>query len=397
MEAPTITAGAVVRLKSGGPKMTVMSDADKTATCIWLAENANEMSRDTFPVTCLTIVATKSLSDFGVDDTMAKTTCSAAVATAPAILLDPHEIQSGHTRVDWAEGLIRQLPEDHDGRNSWLLNYGKVDAKPSKLSAHPTAALHRYWDALYVTGRDAIYVDFMDITRADVDAELTNRCDTFGAPRHLTMTFKDKLHQTAPDRDMALSVEADGRTVNFPLPATAGADVTLQVKLTDEMLGVMGQPVPAPKPTDTVTSFADFVQAGRDSGAPVGSGANGRPWSFTWHGYAVSHENDECYLISVPGVPSMGVAGTTLRFTPRDMLVTNHDGKSHEQIEVLAGTAIHSQLAGFTIQQLRDHWAVMVARNLVSITEMLNGVRMVLSNTAVHDELVARGDRPMPF
>jgi hypothetical protein len=26
--------------------------------------------------------------------------------------------------VRWAEGLIRQLPANHDGRNSWLLNYG---------------------------------------------------------------------------------------------------------------------------------------------------------------------------------------------------------------------------------------------------------------------------------
>jgi hypothetical protein len=27
----------------------------------------------------------------------------------------------------WAEGLILQLPEHHDGRNSWLLNYGQSD------------------------------------------------------------------------------------------------------------------------------------------------------------------------------------------------------------------------------------------------------------------------------
>lgn len=40
------------------------------------------------------------------------------------IQLTPAEIQSGHDRVRWAEGLIKQLPEDHDGRNSWLLNYG---------------------------------------------------------------------------------------------------------------------------------------------------------------------------------------------------------------------------------------------------------------------------------
>lgn len=34
------------------------------------------------------------------------------------------EIQSNHDRVKWAEGLILQLPHTHDGRNSWLLNYG---------------------------------------------------------------------------------------------------------------------------------------------------------------------------------------------------------------------------------------------------------------------------------
>jgi hypothetical protein len=33
-------------------------------------------------------------------------------------------MQSGHDRVRQAEGLILQLPKNHDGRNSWLLNYG---------------------------------------------------------------------------------------------------------------------------------------------------------------------------------------------------------------------------------------------------------------------------------
>lgn len=37
------------------------------------------------------------------------------------------EVQSGHDRLQWAEGLIRQLPDTHDGRNSWLLNYGRSD------------------------------------------------------------------------------------------------------------------------------------------------------------------------------------------------------------------------------------------------------------------------------
>jgi hypothetical protein len=41
------------------------------------------------------------------------------------IELTPVEIQSGMDRVRWAENLIRQLPPNHEGRNSWLLNYAK--------------------------------------------------------------------------------------------------------------------------------------------------------------------------------------------------------------------------------------------------------------------------------
>lgn len=39
------------------------------------------------------------------------------------IVLRKSEVQSGMDRVRWAQGLIEQLPENHDGRNSWLLNY----------------------------------------------------------------------------------------------------------------------------------------------------------------------------------------------------------------------------------------------------------------------------------
>jgi len=40
------------------------------------------------------------------------------------ICLTKAEIESGLSRVKWAELLIKQLPEEHEGRNSWLLNYG---------------------------------------------------------------------------------------------------------------------------------------------------------------------------------------------------------------------------------------------------------------------------------
>lgn len=45
----------------------------------------------------------------------------------PHIKLSKHEIQSNSTRVQRAEDLIMQLPSTHEGRNTWLLNYGVRD------------------------------------------------------------------------------------------------------------------------------------------------------------------------------------------------------------------------------------------------------------------------------
>lgn len=47
------------------------------------------------------------------------------------IKLSKHEIQSNLNRVKSAEGLIEQLPETHDGRNTWLMNYGVRDIAKS--------------------------------------------------------------------------------------------------------------------------------------------------------------------------------------------------------------------------------------------------------------------------
>lgn len=41
------------------------------------------------------------------------------------IKLNDAEIRGNYSRVKFAENLILQLPTDHDGRNTWLLNYGK--------------------------------------------------------------------------------------------------------------------------------------------------------------------------------------------------------------------------------------------------------------------------------
>lgn len=40
------------------------------------------------------------------------------------IQLNGAEIQSGSNRQKYAELLIEQLPKKHEGRNTWLLNYG---------------------------------------------------------------------------------------------------------------------------------------------------------------------------------------------------------------------------------------------------------------------------------
>jgi hypothetical protein len=39
-------------------------------------------------------------------------------------------------RMLWAENLIRQLPPDHEGRNSWLMNYGTAQAHERNLPTH---------------------------------------------------------------------------------------------------------------------------------------------------------------------------------------------------------------------------------------------------------------------
>ena len=40
------------------------------------------------------------------------------------INLTKAEIESGLNRIKMAEGLIQQLPKTHNGRNTWLMNYG---------------------------------------------------------------------------------------------------------------------------------------------------------------------------------------------------------------------------------------------------------------------------------
>lgn len=60
-----------------------------------------------------------------------------------------------------------------------------------------------------------------------------------------------------------------------------------------------------------VVSFDELIEYGRVSGANI---INGMPWSFTYRGFPITHENDECYLIPTPN----GID----KFKPGEFLVT---------------------------------------------------------------------------
>lgn len=61
-------------------------------------------------------------------------------------------------------------------------------------------------------------------------------------------------------------------------------------------------------------TFDELVEHGR-----VAQGTAGIPWSFSYKGHPITHENDDCYLI-----PTLE---GTLRFTRDDMLITGVKGE----------------------------------------------------------------------
>ena len=63
-------------------------------------------------------------------------------------------------------------------------------------------------------------------------------------------------------------------------------------------------------------TFDELVQHGKENGANI---VNGMPWSFSYQGHPISHENDTCYLIPT----TEGI----MNFTPSDMLITGVNGE----------------------------------------------------------------------
>lgn len=63
-------------------------------------------------------------------------------------------------------------------------------------------------------------------------------------------------------------------------------------------------------------TFDELVSHGLKNGANV---VDKMPWSWSYNGHPITHENDECYLIpTLEGV---------MKMTPNDMLITGVQGE----------------------------------------------------------------------
>lgn len=63
-------------------------------------------------------------------------------------------------------------------------------------------------------------------------------------------------------------------------------------------------------------TFDELVEYGRANGANI---VEGMPWSFSYKGHPITHENDNCYLI-----PTLE---GTMRMDRGDMLITGVKGE----------------------------------------------------------------------
>ena len=63
-------------------------------------------------------------------------------------------------------------------------------------------------------------------------------------------------------------------------------------------------------------TFDEFVKHGLENSDNI---VNGKPWSFKYKGYNITHENDECYII-----PTLE---GNYNFTPTDILITGVKGE----------------------------------------------------------------------
>jgi len=75
-------------------------------------------------------------------------------------------------------------------------------------------------------------------------------------------------------------------------------------------------------------TFDELVAYGKASGSAI---VNGMPWSFSYAGQPITHENDDCYLIST--------REGTMKFERGDMLITGVKGEIYPcKADIFAAT-----------------------------------------------------------
>jgi hypothetical protein len=91
----------------------------------------------------------------------------------------------------------------------------------------------------------------------------------------------------------------------------------------------MSKYVKKPVVIEAIT-FYELVEHGRRQGMQM-YGKNKMPLSFDYNGYAITHENDQCYLI-----PTLE---GTMRMSPDDMLITGIKGEIYPcKLDIFSAT-----------------------------------------------------------
>lgn len=75
-----------------------------------------------------------------------------------------------------------------------------------------------------------------------------------------------------------------------------------------------------------VITFDEFIKHGLENGANV---VNGMPWSWNINGSAITHENDNCYIIQTSNGPELFKRGDFLIAHESGLRILVDHGDSH--------------------------------------------------------------------
>lgn len=144
----------------------------------------------------------------------------------------------------------------------------------------------------------------------------------FGACHVLAMILRARKQANMPPATIPVATIHVPATVDVGLGAGRSVPVQTEVRIGDgerKASAVYELAVPTAEASEVRSySFEEFVAYGH---AHAESLVDDVPWSFTFYGHAVTHENDDCYLIFNGGVSPMRFErGDTLWAGPGERL-----------------------------------------------------------------------------